>query len=76
MMKERGLDADHSTVFRWVQRYAPEINKRILPHSHGGRAPEGVESLHVTRKGRVKGLAGSGARGQAKFVAPPSQIAA
>jgi transposase-like protein len=32
MMKERGLDVDHSTVFRWVQRYAPEINKRIRPH--------------------------------------------
>ncbi len=32
MMKERGLDVDHSTVFRWVQRYAPEINKRLRPH--------------------------------------------
>ncbi len=32
MMRERGLDVDHWTVFRWVQRYAPEINKRIRPH--------------------------------------------
>jgi transposase-like protein len=32
MMRERGLDVDHSTVYRWVQRYAPEINKRIRPH--------------------------------------------
>jgi transposase-like protein len=32
MMSERGLSVDHSTVFRWVQRYAPEINKRIHPH--------------------------------------------
>ena len=32
MMKERGLDVDHSTLFRWVQQYAPEINKRIRPH--------------------------------------------
>jgi transposase-like protein len=32
MMRGRGLDVDHSTVFRWVQRYAPEINKRIRPH--------------------------------------------
>jgi transposase, IS6 family len=23
---------DHSTVFRWVQRYAPEINKRVRQH--------------------------------------------
>ncbi len=32
MMCERGLGVDHSTIFRWVQRYAPEINKRIRPH--------------------------------------------
>jgi len=32
MMWERGLSVDHTTVWRWVQRYAPEINKRIRPH--------------------------------------------
>jgi IS6 family transposase len=32
MMRERGLSVDHVTVFRWVQRYAPEINKRMRPH--------------------------------------------
>jgi IS6 family transposase len=32
MMRERGLTLDHTTIFRWVQRYAPEINKRIRPH--------------------------------------------
>lgn len=32
MMHERGLAAEHSTVFRWVQRYAPEIDERIRPH--------------------------------------------
>jgi IS6 family transposase len=32
MMREHGLAVDHSTIFRWVQRYAPEINKRIRPH--------------------------------------------
>lgn len=32
MMRERGLTIDHTTVFHWVQRYAPEINKRIRPH--------------------------------------------
>jgi len=32
MMRERGLDVDHSIVFRWVQRYAPEINKRVRQH--------------------------------------------
>ncbi len=32
MMRERGLSVDHSTLFRWVQTYAPEINKRMRPH--------------------------------------------
>jgi transposase, IS6 family len=32
MMGERGLPVDHTTVFRWVQRYAPETNKRMRPH--------------------------------------------
>src|SRR3954447_16646974 len=32
MMQERGLAVDHTTVRRWVQRYAPEINKRIRPY--------------------------------------------
>lgn len=31
-MLERGLDVDHSTIFRWVQSYVPEINKRIRQH--------------------------------------------
>ena len=31
-MRERGLAVDHSSVWRWVQRYAPEINKRIRSH--------------------------------------------
>jgi transposase, IS6 family len=29
LTRERGLEVDHSTVFRWVQRYAPGVNKRI-----------------------------------------------
>lgn len=31
-MRERGLLVDHVTIFRWVQRYSPEINKRMRPH--------------------------------------------
>src|SRR5215470_16065950 len=29
LMTERGLFVDHSTIGRWVQRYAPELYKRI-----------------------------------------------
>ena len=30
-MRERGLCVDHTTIYRWVQRYAPEIDKRCRP---------------------------------------------
>ena len=29
---ERGFILDHSTIYRWVQEYAPEINNRIKPY--------------------------------------------
>ena len=29
-MAERNLAVDHTTVWRWVQAYAPEIRKRLL----------------------------------------------
>jgi transposase, IS6 family len=29
MMGERGVPVDHSTIYRWVQRYAPEIERRL-----------------------------------------------
>ena len=29
MMAERGVAVDHVTLYRWVQRYAPELEKRV-----------------------------------------------
>jgi IS6 family transposase len=29
---ERGFTLDHSTIYRWVQEYAPEISKRTKPY--------------------------------------------
>jgi transposase, IS6 family len=31
LLRERGISVDHTTVFRWVQRYAPELDKRCRP---------------------------------------------
>ena len=28
MMVERNLNVDHVAIWRWVQRYAPELNRR------------------------------------------------
>ena len=29
MMTERGVAVDHSTIYRWVQHFAPEMEKRL-----------------------------------------------
>ena len=31
LMAERNLHVDHVTIWRWVQRYAPEMNRRCRP---------------------------------------------
>jgi IS6 family transposase len=32
LLRERGIAVDHTTVFRWVQRYAPELDQRCRSH--------------------------------------------
>jgi transposase-like protein len=32
MFADRGIQVDHTTLFRWIQTYAPELEKRIRPH--------------------------------------------
>jgi transposase, IS6 family len=32
MLLDRGLTVDHTTIFRWIQAYAVELEKRIRPH--------------------------------------------
>jgi len=47
MMQERGLFVDHTTLFRWVQRYAPEINKRIRQHLKMSGASYRVDETYI-----------------------------
>jgi transposase, IS6 family len=44
MMHERGITVDHTTIFCWVQRYAPEIEKRVRWYQ-GYRAPIDVAGI-------------------------------
>ena len=46
-MPERGLSVDHATIFRWVQRRAPEFNKRIRPYLKMGRTAYRPGETHV-----------------------------
>ncbi len=46
-MCERGLSVDHTTVWRWVQRFAPEINKRIRPHLKLAGASYRIDETYI-----------------------------
>src|SRR5277367_5276869 len=53
MMGERGVSVDHSTIIRWVQKYAPEIEKRLRwqwrrPRSTSWR----IDETYVKVRGR------------------------
>jgi transposase, IS6 family len=32
ILAERGVAVDHSTIWRWVDRFAPELERRVRPH--------------------------------------------
>lgn len=32
MLLDRGVEVDHTTIFRWIQAYATELEKPIRPH--------------------------------------------
>jgi transposase-like protein len=47
MMQERGVAVDPSTLFRWVQRYAPEIEKRIRQYQGSRSGSWRVDETYV-----------------------------
>ncbi len=47
MMRERGLSVDQVTIFRWVQRYAPEINKRLRQHLKLAGASYRIDETYI-----------------------------
>jgi transposase, IS6 family len=56
MMSERGLSVDHTTIFRWVQEYAPEIDKRSHPHLKQTNDSWRVDETDVKVKGKWMSL--------------------
>ncbi len=50
MMLERGLSVDHTTIYRWVQRYAPELDKRSRPHLKAPNDSRRVDETYIKVK--------------------------
>ena len=54
MLTERGLQVDHTTIYRWVQAYAPEMEKRLKWYwnKNYGRRSWKVDETYVKVKGK------------------------
>lgn len=52
MMAERGLSVDHTTIFRWVQKYAPELDKRCRPYLKQTNNSWRVDETYIKVRGR------------------------
>jgi transposase, IS6 family len=56
MMLERGIKVDHTTIYRWVQAYVPELDKRIRPHLSPTNDSWKVDETYIKVKGAWKYL--------------------
>jgi IS6 family transposase len=52
LLAERGLRADHVTVWRWVQRYAPELERRLRQRLKATNDSWRVDEMYVRVKGK------------------------
>ncbi|GHO71619.1 hypothetical protein KSC_105110 [Ktedonobacter sp. SOSP1-52] len=50
IMLERGLHVDHTTIYRWVQSYAPELEKRCRPHLKACNDSWNVDETYIKIK--------------------------
>ena len=55
-VNERGLDVHHSTIYRWVQQYAPELDKRCRPHLQSTNDSWRVDETYIKLKGKDRYL--------------------
>jgi len=55
-MQERGVEVDHTTLYRWVQRYAPDLDQRIRPYLQPTNDSWRVDETYIRVKGTWKYL--------------------
>jgi IS6 family transposase len=51
MLQDRGVEVDHTTIFRWIQAYAVELEKRLRPHLRMSNGSWRVDETYVKVKG-------------------------
>ncbi len=56
MLVERGVEVDVSCIWRWVQAYAPELNKRCRPHLKPIDKSYRIDETYIKVRGEDKYL--------------------
>jgi transposase, IS6 family len=56
MLADRGVAVDHTTLSRWVQRFAPELEKRMRRHLKPCRGPWHVDETYARVDGQWRYL--------------------
>ena len=59
MMLERGLEIDPSCIWRWVQQYGPELERRCRPHLKPTNKSYRVDETYIKVKGKDRYLYGA-----------------
>ena len=52
LLTERGVEADHTTIWRWVQRYSPELEQLLRQHLKPTNKSWRVDETYIRVKGR------------------------
>lgn len=52
LLAERGLSVAHTTLWRWIQRYAPELNRRLRTHLKPTNRSWRIDETYICVKGR------------------------
>src|SRR5882724_3645811 len=50
LVAERGVEVDASCIWRWVQAYAPELNKRCRPHLRPTNKSYRIDETYINVK--------------------------
>src|SRR6202023_3424947 len=53
LFAERGLKADHTTIWRWVQSYGPELDQRLRRHLKPTNKSWRVDETYIRVQGRL-----------------------
>jgi transposase, IS6 family len=51
MLSDRGIQVDHTTLFRWIQAYASKLDKRVRPHLRRTNGSWRVDETYIRVQG-------------------------